>query len=576
MNKTKFRKSILENLNDIYAYNLSSKEIKVLAEKIITLNGERKKLKRKSLSQSDILLITYANTIVEKKKRSFLVLEKFLKKYVKKAFSIVHILPFYPASSDGGFSVIDFFKIDERHGNWNDISKLAKDYILMVDIVLNHGSRQSEWFKNFVKDKGKGKDFYFYLDKYQKLNHVVRARSHKLLQRIQTRRGVKYLWCTFSPDQVDFNYENPEVLIMFLKIIKYILNKGPLVFRLDAIAFLWKRIDSDCVNLDQTHAIVRLIRTFIENINANSLLITETNLPFHENLSYFGNSDEAHGIYNFTLAPLIINTLIKGDSSALNRWSMGVPPARKRNYYINFLATHDGLGLRPLEGILKTKELKKLVACLKSFGSKFTYRKKNKEALIYEANITLSNALSGTIKGKDDFLLERYLSAHSILLSFEGIPAIYIHSLFGTRNDIELYNKTKIKRSLNRHIYEYKDIANMLEDKTSVTSKIFDKLLNLIEIRKKQKAFHPNATQYTLNLGKSFFGVWRQSNDRKQSIFAISNITNRKSFLELGLINIIKTDSWFDLLTKKQIVIEKNKLLFQPYQTIWITNILTV
>ena len=84
----------------------------------------------------------------------------------------------------------------------------------MVDIVLNHGSRQSEWFKNF-KGQWKRKDFYFYLDKYQKLNHVVRARSHKLLQRIQTKQGVKYLWCTFSPDQVDFNYKNPKVLLCF-------------------------------------------------------------------------------------------------------------------------------------------------------------------------------------------------------------------------------------------------------------------------------------------------------------------------------------------------------------------------
>ena len=330
MNKIKFKERIVENLHDIYAYNLSPEEINKLADDIIGIKTVTKKANQKPLTQNDILLITYANTIVKKNKKSFSVLNQFLKNYIKKSFSIIHILPFYPSSSDGGFSVKDFFKVDKQHGMWSDISKISKDYKIMVDIVINHGSRDSKWFRNFLKNKGEGKDFYLYLDKYQKLNHVVRARSHKLLQKITTKQGVKYLWCTFSPDQVDFNYKNPKVLVMFLKIIKYILDKGPLVFRLDAIAFLWKRIDSNCINLDQTHAIVRLIRTFIESINANSLLITETNLPFHENLSYFGSSDEAHGIYNFTLAPLIINTLIKGDSSALNRWSMGIPPARKK------------------------------------------------------------------------------------------------------------------------------------------------------------------------------------------------------------------------------------------------------
>ena len=574
MNKIKFKERIVENLHDIYAYNLSSEEINKLASDIIYLNTRTKKNKQKPLTQNDILLITYADTIVNKNKKSFSVLSQFLKNYIKKSFSIIHILPFYPSSSDGGFSVKDFFKVDNKHGNWSDISKISRDYKIMVDIVLNHGSRDSKWFRNFIKNKGEGKDFYLYLDKYQKLNHVIRARSHRLLQKITTVKGTKYLWCTFSPDQIDFNYKNPKVLVMFLKIIKYILDKGPLVFRLDAIAFLWKRIDSDCINLDQTHAIVRLIRTFIENINANSLLITETNLPFHENLSYFGNSDEAHGIYNFTLAPLIINTLIKGDSSALNRWSMGIPPARKKNYYINFLATHDGLGLRPLEGMLKDKELNKLVDTLKSFGSKFTYRKQNKKSLIYEANISLINALSGTINGKDQYLLNRYLTAHAILLSFEGIPAIYIHSLLGTKNDFRLYKKTKIKRSLNRHIYNYDDISEKLENKNSNTHYIFFKLLKLIEIRKKQKAFHPNATQYTLNLGIKFFAVWRQSHDKKQSIFAISNISKNKILLDLNEINIIKTEKWYDLLLKKQITTYKNKLLFEPYQSIWISNII--
>ncbi len=249
-----------------------------------------------------------------------------------------------------------------------------------------------------------------------------------------------------------------------------------------------------------------------------------------------------------------------------------MPPARVGNNYINFLATHDGLGIRPLEGILNNKDLKSFLNSLKMFGSKFTYRKQNNKSLIYEANISLADALSGTLKGKDSFFLSRYLCAHAILLCFEGTPAIYIHSLLGTTNDIELYKKNKIKRSINRHVYEYNNLVNNITNLKSRTNIIFYNLIKLIDIRKKQKAFHPNATQYTLNLGKKYFGVWRQSNDKKQSIFAISNITNKKIYLDLKAINIIRTESWYDLLSKKEIEIKQEKLLFMPYQSIWISN----
>ena len=232
--------------------------------------------------------------------------------------------------------------------------------------------------------------------------------SHKLLQKVTTENGFRYVWCTFSTDQVDFDYRNPKVLLMFLKIIKFILAKGPIVFRMDAVAFLWKRIGSSCVNLDQTHAIVRLIRVFLEKLNSNSLIVTETNLPFHENLSYFGNSDEAHLIYNFSLAPLIINTLIKGDSTAFRRWSMSMPPSRIGASYVNFISNHDGLGIRPLEGILNKKDLNLFLDTLKKFGSKFTFRKYKNTSVVYEANISLVNALSGTIKGKDKYLLDLF------------------------------------------------------------------------------------------------------------------------------------------------------------------------
>ncbi len=569
----KLERKVFQNLNDIYTYILSPDEIKKLTKKILTLCNVKKVQRSHKISEKDILLITYADSIKRNKIKSLLVLEKFLRNFIKNTFNSVHILPFYPSSSDGGFSVIDFLKIDSKHGNWKDLKKISKEYRIMVDIVLNHGSSKSKWFKNFLLGKGEGQDFFYSLDNECNTNHVVRARSHKLLQKYKTNRGYKYLWCTFSRDQVDFDYRNPKVLLKFISIIKFIREQGPSIFRFDAVAFLWKRLESSCINLDQTHAIIRLFRTFLDQTNKNSIIVTETNLPFHENLSYFGSSDEAHMIYNFSLAPLILNTLIKGNSAAFRRWSMSMPPAKDGNFYLNFLATHDGIGIRPLEGIINKSDLSKLLETLKAFGSKFTYRKqKNNNLSVYEANISLMDAMSGTIYGKDNLNYKRFFCAHAIMLSFEGLPAIYIHSLLGTRNDIKLYNKTKVNRSINRHIYNYDNLEKELGNKNSHVNKVFTEMIRFIKIRKKQKAFHPNAIQYTLTLGNNFFGLWRQSLDKKQSIFAISNITNKKSLLSLNKINILNLENWYDLISNNQINKRQKQLVFMPYQTVWITN----
>ena len=239
----------------------------------------------------------------------------------------------------------------------------------MSDIILNHASSKGTWFKNFLENHGEGRDFFLTVDKEFNTRNIVRARDHKLLQKFKTKNGYKLVWCTFSRDQIDFNFKNPKVLLAFIKLIIFLNNKGIKIFRFDAVAFIWKRKETNCVNLDQTHAIVRLFRTLLGFINNESKIVTETNLPFSENLSYFGNSDEAHIIYNFSLAPLIINTLIKGNSAAFRRWSMSMPPAKDNNSYLNFIATHDGIGIRPLEGIIKNKEINILLNTFKRHGS---------------------------------------------------------------------------------------------------------------------------------------------------------------------------------------------------------------
>ncbi len=258
----KYEKKISNHLHNIYSYLLSNEEIEKAKNEIIkiTLRKDKKRqYKKKKWSEKDSMLICYPD-FIKKKNQSLDLLRKFLNQYMDKVFNLVHILPFFPASSDGGFSIIDFFKVDKNFGDWNSIKKISKKFNVMADVVLNHSSKNNKWFLNFLKNEGEGKDFYLYLDKNLKLEHVVRARSHKLLQKFETSKGNKYVWCTFSKDQVDFNFQNPEVLIMFIKIIKNMLNNGVKVFRFDAVAFIWKRKETNCINLDQVHDIIKVSR----------------------------------------------------------------------------------------------------------------------------------------------------------------------------------------------------------------------------------------------------------------------------------------------------------------------------
>ena len=157
------------------------------------------------------------------------------------------------------------------------------------------------------------------------------------------------------------------------------------------MAFLWKISGSSCINLPQTHEVVRLFRTLIECAQSDAIVITETNVPNTENLSYFGNSDEAHAIYNFSLPPLLIHSLLTGSSQHLRAWMMSMPPAAAGTTYFNFIASHDGIGLRPVEGLLSESDLEQLVTTLESFGGLISRRQSGEEeSRAYEVNIALN------------------------------------------------------------------------------------------------------------------------------------------------------------------------------------------
>lgn len=317
-----------------------------------------------------------------------------------------------------------------------------------------------------------------------------------------------------------------------------------------------------------------MLRVLIEHHTPDAIIVTETNVPNRENLTYFGNANEAHVIYNFSLPPLLINTLVTGNCRHLKTWLMSMPPAQMGTTYLNFIASHDGIGLRPTDGLLTEEEKQQLVSAMERFGGKVSYRRTLEGVdQPYEMNISLYDALKGTAgHGPDQWQLPRFLCAHAIMLALEGIPAFYIHSLFGTENDVAKVEHTGRLRSINRGQWGINELDAELGNPLSHHSQVFTQLKRLIELRKQQRAFHPNATQFTLHLGLQIFGFWRQSVRRDQSIFCIHNITDELQQIALSDINLISTDQWTDLISGMTIGDLAGTLTLKPYQCVWLSN----
>lgn len=524
-------------------------------------------------TQEDTVLITYGDSITADDKAPLSVLHDFLNDYVGDTCSSVHILPFCPFSSDDGFAVIDYNEVNPALGDWAQVSAVAETYRLMADVVINHVSSESQWFENYRQGVDPGAGYFIEAQAGEDLSSVVRPRASPLLRPTETANGVKHVWCTFSHDQVDLNFANPQVLLEFLKVIRCYLEHGVSIFRLDAIGFLWKEPGTSCIHLPETHEIVRLIRTVTDFFAPGTILITETNVPNHENLSYFGNCNEAHVIYNFSLAPLLVHSLLTGKTEYLKQWMMSMPPAPFGCTYLNFIASHDGIGMRPAEGLLSDEEQLQMVETIRTFGGHIsTRRTADGGERVYELNVSLFDALQGTIAGPDRLQIERFLCSQTVMMGLEGIPAFYIHSLLATKNDQEAVERTGHNRSINRHQWNWDDLQQKLDDEQSVHHIVFRELNRRIGIRQRQTGFDPLATQFTLQLGAPFFAFWRQNRDRSQSIFCIHNMTNQVQPLRLADLNLIAFDVWQDALSGTVFDNLTETIEVQPYQSLWITN----
>ena len=525
-------------------------------------------------SQHDSVMITYGNSIVDGVHKPLDLLLDFLIEHMQGVVNGVHILPYFPYTSDDGFAVTDFMKVDPALGDWADIERIGDTFVLMSDLVLNHVSSQGAWFNDYRQGKAPYDGFFFEASPEDDVSAVVRPRTTPLLQEVETAMGKRHVWCTFSHDQIDLDYSNPDVLLEMLRIIRFHVDRGVRIIRLDAVAFLWKEIGTSSIHMPQTHAIIQLMRVLADFATETMILLTETNVPKAENLSYFGQRNEAHAIYNFPLPPLVLHAMLSGTAKYLRMWQASMPPAPLGCIYLNFTASHDGIGMRPAEGLLPEPEVVKMIETVQTEGGLVSMRAlPDGGQSVYELNCGFFPAMAATFSGDRSHHVERFVASQTIIMSLEGIPAFYIHSLLATPNDHEAVARRGMNRAINRHRWDYGELKARLADPTTEQAQVLAALSERLRIRSRQPAFHPNATQFTLTVDERIFGIWRQSLDRRQSIFALHNVSEDRVEVPRDALNLIADEDWRDLLSGEQIDMAAEAIPMAPYQCRWITNV---
>lgn len=533
--------AILEHLKFVYgeagARDITPRLNALIAERAVQIQPRRTQGRELPLSERDVLLITYGDQVREPGQPPLKTLAEFLSQHARDVLSGVHILPFYPYSSDDGFSVIDYQQVDPALGTWDDVADLGRDFDLMFDAVFNHMSAGSEWFQKFLKDDPAYRDYFVTVAGLPDLSQVVRPRALPLLTQFETPSGAKNVWTTFSTDQVDLNFRNPAVLLAVLDVLLFYVAHSAKFIRLDAIAYLWKEVGTSCIHLPQTHRIIQLMRAVLDEVAPQVMLITETNVPHADNLSYFGDgTNEAQLVYNFALPPLVVHSLTTGNAQHLTRWAQSLQLPSPRVTFFNFLASHDGIGVNPARGILSDAELAALVQRAQDHGGFVSYKHNpDGSKSPYELNLNYFDALSNP--AADEPLttqLGRFICAQAIMLSLVGVPGIYFHSLFGSRSDRASAEASGIPRRINRQKFTRVQLEADLAPHT-LRARVLAAMKELLRRRRASPAFHPSGPQQVLACDDRLFVVLRSSPDGKEHALCLHNVSNAEVSVKFRL-----------------------------------------
>ena len=537
------------------------------------------------LTQRDAILITYGDQISEPGRAPLQTLADFLETHLADAISGVHLLPFYPYSSDDGFSVIDYWQVNPDFGDWEDVTRIGHSYRLMFDAVINHISWSSSWFQAFLRDEEPYTGYFIVVDPHTDLSQVVRPRALPLLTPLETPSATKHVWTTFSDDQIDLNYANPALLLDIIDLLLFYVERGVQIIRLDAIAYLWKEIGTSCIHLPQTHAVVKLWRAILDAVAPRVILITETNVPHQENISYFGDplptgdTDQAQLVYQFSLAPLVLYAFHTGDARPLTEWAASLELPAPATFF-NFIASHDGIGIRPAEGLLSPDQMQLLVDRTLAHDGQVSYKTNpDGSKSVYELNVTLFDALNDPNAPQPDVDVRRFLASQAIMLSLAGVPGIYVHSLFGSRNCYPCVEETGRARSINREKFGRADLEAQLADPASTQHQVLRGYLFLLRQRAVFPAFHPHAGQRVLPLHNALFALVRTApssltGGREETVLCLVNVSSEPLAIQVDLIasDLPQAPAWHDLVHGDVYSTPAGRLALTVggYQTLWL------
>ncbi len=512
-----------------------------------------------ALSHRDSVLITYGDGIQRSGEKSLSTLNVLATTYLGDCISAIHLLPCFPYSSDDGFSVIDYYRINPDLGDWPEIATLSTGFDLMFDAVINHMSQESEWFQAFLRGEPRYQNYFITADPSEDYSRVVRPRALPLLHPFEKEGDTVHVWTTFSRDQVDLNYKDACVLLQVLDILLFYASRGARYLRLDAIAFLWKERGTPCIHLDETHAVIQLMRSVLDDICPGTVLITETNVPHSENISYFGNgSNEAHMVYNFTLPPLLAHSLHSGEIDTLTRWarSLDIPAG---TCFFNFTASHDGMGVRPLQGIIPDTAVTELAHHAEAHGGFVSYKDNGDGTQSpYELNCNYLDLLTSP-KENDTLRIDRFMLTQSIMLCMPGVPGIYYHSLLGSCNDRDAALESGIPRRINRAKLDFDSLVQELNSTDDFRNRIFTRYRQLLQVRRSQPVFNPFGPASYQSDGLLFI-ITRSSEE--EELKAIHNFSGKVQTYYAG------GDNWSDLLG---FTISKEGLItLNPFEFRWI------
>ncbi|MBK9160978.1 MAG: alpha-amylase [Nitrosomonadales bacterium] len=526
--------------------------------------------------------------------------------------NMLHVMPILdcpPDNSDGGYAVRDFCKVDARFGTNEDVEALAlalkkRDMLLVLDVVVNHTSNEHEWVRRARRGEKKYQDYFFVFDDREMPDAFEETMPEIFPETspgnfTRDEEMGKWVMTVFNSYQWDLNYRNPEVLIEMIDIILFWANQGADILRLDAVAFLWKKIGSTCQNEHEAHLLLQLMKDCCQVTAPGVLFIAEAIVSPGEVTKYFGedaiNAKECEIAYNATFMSLLWDAVATKNANLLNRGVKSLPDKLERATWLNYVRCHDDIGLgfddndARLSGYDPAKHRRFLIDYFTgkfptspARGMPFGENPKTGDARISGSLASLVGLESALASGDEqaiDSAIRVILLLHGMILSFGGIPLLYYGDAIGTLNSLEYLadpSKAADNRWMHRSHFDW-DKAEKRHQKGTVEQRIFSALKKMIALRKEVAAFADFDNRQLLTVDNPNLLVFFRAdahNDRNK-VLVIGNFNDQAQTLhvdKLRAYGFFRPDGMKDLCSGVRLDVTNDEIMIPPLSFYWLAD----